>query len=204
MNIDDLANLPWQTQIAISGGFLGYRMASIGRRYNHQTIDILLFTILFSLPATITYNYLASDLGDIASAIAAVFATIILGLAWRSIGSNLWLEIMRDMNISWEDGSPTAWMSAIERAQHGPTQLIVELKNGETLVSDNLSRFRNAPYGPCLWGPDGSIALYVTSRIGKSGDKVDIDHAPNVDWGELITFVPANQIASTQVRLTRS
>ena len=105
-------------------------------------------------------------------------------------------------NISWTDDIPTAWLSITAlRTDVRPSQLAIDLDCGRTLVCDDTRRFKDAPYGPCVFGLDGSVALYVTAEMRPDGTWIEKDDVEDQYDGPRLTYVPASSVKRVELRL---
>jgi hypothetical protein len=85
-----------------------------------------------------------------------------------------------------------------------PTQIVVDLDSGRTLMCDDTRVFNGAPFAPCVYGLDGSIAFYVTAERPAGGEWVEPTDVRHDIEGDMLTYVPASAIKRVQLRLTPS
>lgn len=133
---------------------------------------------------------------------AGLGATVASGAFWRWRGMTWAKSIINFTDITWSDDIPSAWISITAVGTDvRPSQIAVDLNDGRTLVCDDTREFASAPFGPCVFGPDGSIAMYVTAERRSDGEWIettDIHH--HID-GSRITYVPASAISRIELRL---
>lgn len=213
--MQDLLNLPWEIHVVLASGYLGYTFGFCGRREHHSGADTLMLTLVFGLISYLAFMTAEAvldllPLGEVVNTILqALFALVTgacAGLIWQRGGWNKMFNLLRDKGLSIEDGSPTAWRSILDREDEaGKTQLFVELTNGKTYGCDELGRFEGLPYGPCLLGPDGSVAMYVNSITRANGETIESaqEDIHDAQWGNLFTYFPASQIANIEMRLVK-
>ncbi|WP_231621803.1 hypothetical protein, partial [Sphingomonas sp. 37zxx] len=103
--------------------------------------------------------------------------------------------VLRELNVSWTDDIPTAWLSiTATETDISPTQIVVDLDNGRTLMCEDTRPFVGAPSASCVYGLDGSIAFYVTAERPAGGDWVDRTEIRHSIEGDMLTYVPASSI----------
>jgi hypothetical protein len=128
-------------------------------------------------------------------------AALIGGLAWRYIGIGLLHRGLRHVDISWADDMPTAWATiSSANSQHKLTQLSVLLDDGTWLNCSPVGKFNDAPFGPCVLGQSGDLALYVTEEIepcGKSRPQTTVKHET---LGSRLTYIPTANIKRIVMR----
>lgn len=204
-----LLDLPFDVLAMLAAGYLSYRLAYIGRDVHHSPIDVTFISLIFAA-LTKLYAILIAQALDAAERplqaelnflIAAVIA-IASAAVWRRWGQRWTFDALRASKISDHDGQPDVWHSMLARQLKGPTRLVVCLKNGTDLMCEQLARFNEAPMGPCLFGSDGSIAMYVTD-VRKAGAEEWEEVAPYdpdfAIWGYEMSFIPASEIARIDV-----
>ena len=78
------------------------------------------------------------------------------------------------------------------------------MKDGTWLKCEDLARFAESLDGPCVFGAKGDVLMYVTHQKGAEDD--DFEECPDVtneDWGEEITYIPADEIVRIDYRRSR-
>lgn len=200
--LERLLNLPLPTLAALAAGYIGYRIAFVGRDGPHGPADVVFLSFAFAAVAQGVMSL--APVAVWAGAPLAVAATLIGAVSWRVIGDSGTLYIMRRLRISGHDRGRTAWESMLMRDLKAPNRVVVTLKSGRQIMCANTNAFHDAPLGPCLFGPDGSVALYVTdTRPNPEADWVELQpHDPeNPKWGWEMTLIPADTIE--RVKVTR-
>lgn len=200
----DLLNLPWATLLTLAGGYAAYYVANVGIRSHHQTIDVAFSTLVFGFFTAFAFEITKRILGaDILWASAGAFSVaIILGGAWSRWGRSGLGYILRRSKVSYNNDLPSAWMELFASGKDVSTfQLAVKLSDGTWLKTDNLAAFEGKPSGPCTFGGNGDLLMYVTHQ--KSPDELDFVACPevsDVEWGDEVTYIPQSQIARVDVR----
>lgn len=196
----DLLNLPFAIQMAVGSGYLAYLVAYAGIREHHSTTDVVFRTLSFGIVTTgiltlpIKYPYLLAAL--------AITATVFAGIVWRKFGMRWSKSLLRSADVSWSDDIPSAWMSLTAADTDCPhAQISVELDDGRMLHCANTRNFADAPYGPCLYGPDGSIAMYVTKEMRPDGSWFEHEHVFDESEGWQITYIRPSIIRKVHIRL---
>ena len=78
------------------------------------------------------------------------------------------------------------------------------LDDGTWLRCDDTSKFNDAPYAPCLIGPSGDVALYLTHEEPPGGPAKEMTTVIDAHYGDRLTYVPANRVRRLTVRHMRS
>lgn len=200
-----LLDLPFETLVVLAGGYLSYRLAYTGKDASHTSVDVVFLTVVFGALARLTMSFAAvllpsGQLFAMIAPILGVFLALSGAAFWRRCGEAWASRMFRWLKVSHSDRYRTAWEVISTNAGLHPTQLMVRRKDGGLLMCENLSRFSNEKVNPCIYGSDGSIALFVTHQMPP--DKVDLEeievHAEG--WGSLITYIPASEIAGIYAR----
>lgn len=82
------------------------------------------------------------------------------------------------------------------------SQAHVRRKDGVQFMCEDASDFNDTVTGPFWFGPDGSVALYVTHQRAVDEDnwqKVE-GQIKDPEWGDLVTILPADQISMIELR----
>jgi hypothetical protein len=195
---EKLLSLPWQIQLALGSGYAAYIVAYVGIRDHHRGVDIAFRAIAFGLIAT-AFLAFTPALNLTLRLAGAVLITVAAGLVWRRFGMGAAKWLLRQGNISWSDDTPSAWATII--AAHRPvTQISVLLDNGTWLNCSAAGRFNDAPFGPCIFGPNGDIGFYVTDEESVDGTVIVNDHVRDAIEGDRLTYVPAARIVRMSIR----
>lgn len=194
-------NLPWATLVTLASGYMGYFIAHLGTRDHHKQIDVAFSTLVFGFVAAFGYQ-VARHSGDslLLSALFAVVVACVAGSIWRVWGRRCLTWVLRAADIAHTDDVPSAWLTLFTATDIRATQLSVRLKDGTTLLCEDLSRFAGKPSGPFVFGSTGDILMYVTDMKEKDGEwepQEDVDYA---DWGTVITHIPAAEISRVRFR----
>ncbi|MDO7837147.1 hypothetical protein Q4610_19050 [Sphingobium sp. HBC34] len=204
-NMDEkLLNLPWEIQLALGSGYVAYMLAYLGIREHHKAIDVTFRTIAFGLCATAVLTLLPARFGWWRAS-AAIVVAIVGGGLWRFFLADAMLWVVRKIDLSWSDETPSAWSRI---TQHNRKiyycQITVHLEDDSVLFCNDTRPFADAPFGPCILGPNGDIALYVTHRCEPGAKKfVAIDGIRDQYHGDELTFIPASKVRKVKVRLLK-
>jgi hypothetical protein len=195
----EVLTLPFAVQVALGSGYLAYLLAYSGIRQHHNATDVLFRTLAFGLAASVIIYFAPHSWVAIAVAFAA---PLLLAALWRWRGITATKSVLRNTEISWSDDIPTAWLSIVaETARARPAQIAVDLDNGRTLTCDDTRLFADAPHGPCLFGLDGSIGMYVTAERRENGEWVEHTDVRNPVDGDRLTYIPAASVRRVEIRL---
>lgn len=195
----DLLKIPLAIQIALAGGYLAYLVAYAGIRQHHNATDAAFRSLVFSLAASAVL--VSKPFMPYVNEAVAMAAALALGIAWRWLGMGGAQGALRWAHITWADDVPSAWVTITAlRTNARPSQIAVDIEGGRVLLCEDTRLFEGAPFAPCVFGLDGSIALYVTAEMRPDGTwvkKTDIRH-PIV--GDKLTYIPASAIKRVEIR----
>ncbi|CDO60818.1 hypothetical protein BN1012_Phect2605 [Candidatus Phaeomarinobacter ectocarpi] len=210
-DIQSVFDLPFATLVVLAAGFAAYRVAFTGKKKGHGTIDIVFITVVFAALAKFAFEFVIDRLTPTApdevtalaalAASTAAFATVLIAAGvWRRWGEDVFNATLRAGDISYSDGHVSAWDCVRVSTSARPTQLVVRKTSGKQLMCDNLEAWEKFPFGPSIYGEDGSIALYVTGvRQDATVDWLEIEPLDD-SAGASMTYIPADQISEIEVR----
>lgn len=195
---NELLTLPFAIQIALGTGYLAYLIAYAGIRQHHTATDAVFRSIAFGLAASWIIYFAPSQWW---STVIAIASPLLLAVLWRWRGMAWSKGLLRKYEVNWTDDIPTAWLSIVaEDTQSRPSQIAIDLDNGRTLVCEDTRRFVDAPHGPCKFGLDGSLAIYVTAEMRANGEWFEHANIRDPIDGDRMTFVPATAIRRVEIR----
>lgn len=201
--IERLLNLPVETLAVLAAGYMAYRIAYTGRDDAHSGVDTLFISLIFALIAKITirsFTLLGSSIGiTMLGILSGIVASALAAVFWKRWGIDAVHWLLNQLGIPFTDRSRQAWDVIRRTHKYRPSQLIVRRKDGTMVMCDRLDRFQMHRPGPCVFGPDGSVALYVTHDCAPEGDWEECEHS-DPEMGSLMTVIPAEEIATTHVR----
>ena len=198
-DVASLLALPFEPMASLACGYLGYRIAFVGHDGPHSTVDVVFISLVFAAIAKAVM--LVHGDPAIPASIPAFGAVFIAAVGWR-LWLSPWLQRrFRSHGVNDHDRGRTAWESMLMRVGlKMPVQLIVVLKNGTELMCADAVEFLDAPLGPCLLGPDGSVGMYVTDLAEKGQDEwTEVDAAADGS-GLAMTFVAASEIERVKIK----
>ena len=193
-----LFNLSVAVQVSIVSGYLAYLIAYSGIRQHHTAADTVLKSFAFGLFATAIMKWGYQH--PVFTPLVALSLSLVAGICWRLFGMAAWQSVMRNSRVSWSDDIPTAWLSITATdTRYRPSQIVIDVEGGRTLMCDDTRPYADAPHGPCIFGADGGVALYVTSeyRDGEWIDQKDVRHPTQ---GDKITYIPASAVKRVEIR----
>lgn len=206
--VQSLLDLPFETVLNIAAGYMAYRVAWTGRDSRHAGIDVAMITLVFAglsqgagllARAVLDTQNAAMQMASLA---AGPVAALLVAAFWRRWGAGSMQRLLRTARISTSDRSWSAWDAVRSDDALRPTQIILRRRDGTLLMCDSLGDYANAPSGPCVLGEDGSVALYVTAEKALSDPDWVVADPRSEGWGCLLTYVPADEIASIHYRLS--
>ena len=194
--------LPVLTQIVLASGYLAYRVGYQGVGTHQRPIEIIFGALAFSLVASGVLALLGSCTSwhMIVKGLIAAGITLAAGVSWRKWGGEWFLALMRKWDISWGNDRPSALGAIMQNNKFPVSQIAVELDDGTWLRCDDASKFSDAPFGPCLLGPDGSVGLYLTHEDIPGGESRELKTTIDAHYGHRITYISANKIRRLALR----
>ncbi|MGR3480679.1 hypothetical protein [Salipiger marinus] len=200
-----LLDLPFDVLLLLAAGYASYRIAFIGRDAHHSTIDVTFISLAFAAIAKLSMQLTAQAAPDVpvwSIGLGSAAASLLIAVVWRRWGQASTYKALRACSVSDHDGQPDVWRSMLARDLKAPTRLVVCLKDGRSLMCEELAKFNDAPMGPCLFGPDGSVALYVTDILkpgAEDWDQVEPFDPERSSWGYELSLIPSSEIARIDV-----
>lgn len=196
---ETLTKLPYDFLWMFATGYIAYRIAFVGRNGHHKTFDETFLVMVFATLARLIAGLISWLTGchPVISGLSAVGITILAAIVWRRWVSGWVRTALRKAGIVDHDGQPDAWRSMLAETLRGPTQLVVVLKSGKSYLCDNVGRFNDAPLGPCVFGEDGSVAMYLTA-VRKPGMPWE-DCNPEGENGFEMSFFKASDIERVDI-----
>ena len=194
-----LRNLPWQMQVALASGYAGYLLAYLGIRDGHKSIDTAFVSLVFSVIASAVL-WFARAWSPVSASAAAVLVTCIIAALWRAYLGAWLLWLLRAINISWSDNTPSAWARLQQNRKIRISQIAVELDDGTWLRCDSVGSFDDAAFGPAILGANGDIALYLTHEDRQGAESKEQPTVRDPLWGDRMTYVPASRIKQVALR----
>jgi hypothetical protein len=193
-------NLPVQIQIALASGYAAYMAANTGMRGHHSATDTTFGALAYGLVASGILASMPRGSSIVLGGILAFGLTLFAGMFWRKIGCHLWMRLLRTLEVSWADDSPSAWMALGTNTQNYVTQVGVLLDDGTWLSCSDTSKFRNAPIAPCVLGSSGDLALYLTHEEPLGGPAKELRSVLSDTHGARMTYIPAARIRRVTLR----
>jgi hypothetical protein len=198
----DILSLSWQIQAALASGYAAYMISYTGIRTHHRAVEITFITLVFSLIATLAILFIGADSPPIAIACAFI-TSIFAGLLWRGWGRDLYWKAMRKLDFTWSNDDPSALATLAGNARYPVTQIAVLLDDGTWLRCDDATKFNDAPYGPCLVGPTGDVALYLTHEEPRDAPAKEMQTVRDKHYGDQVTYIPSSRIKLINIRHLR-
>lgn len=194
-------SLPWEIQVALGSGYLAYAFAYLGIKDHHKPIDTAFRSIAFGLCATSVLALIPASYGFWRVA-SAVLASLVAGALWRCWIADGVQWLIRKADLSWSDETPSAWSKiTLHNNRTYVSQISIQLDDDSWLFCDDTRRFVDAPYGPCVLGPNGDVAIYATHKCQPGGEIVEDPDVRDAHHGDKLTYVPASKIRRVSLRL---
>ncbi|MFT4794186.1 MAG: hypothetical protein ACJAW4_000594 [Paracoccaceae bacterium] len=198
--MENYLELPFEIQVSLAAGFLGYCVAYSGKRSHHKPFESAMIILIFSVPSTAAIKASTGIIHSEFQIIYAIACALSSAVLWRKWASAKITKFLREMKITQDDGTLWPWQNISQDTRYEYSQLGVRLKNGRQLFCEDLSIFNNKPHGPFIMGEDGSIALYVTEVV--TGDGTVHPQDPQHRGGIQITFIPSSEISEVDFRIS--
>lgn len=202
MLIKELMALPIELSVMIASGYAGYYIAHLGRREHHDKTDLFLSTAIYGFISWGVYKEVYKNHSSYILAVgAALIISMIIGAIWNGFGRSKFSSFIRWARITQSDNLKNAWQAIPDAKGYDGVQLSVVLTNGIWLHCDDLARFKECPNGPCIFGADGDLLMYVThTKLCAEKNFVEEKFVSNQEFGDDITYIPKSQIARVQYR----
>lgn len=197
-----ILQLPIAIQIALGSGYAAYLVAYRGIRAHHKPFDTAALALVFSLAATAMLQW-AQDLPLVGMILVVLSGALVVGFLWRLVAIDAYQAAIRKLNLSWADDSPSAWFSLQSNSKFKATQVAVLTDDGSWLRCDDLHKFAGSPFGPCVLGTNGDVALYLTHE-DRGEESREMRTVRSDHWGDRLTYIPASRIVRVTVRLKRA
>jgi hypothetical protein len=195
----EILKLPVQIQIALASGYAAYMVSTYGARGHHSATDTAFRTLAYGLVASGLMALLPPGENLVIGGGTAFVVTVLVGLLWRARLCKLWDAFMRRTEVTFSDDSPSAWASLSGSTDHYVSQVSVTVDDHTTLICEDISRFANAPFGPCVLGANGDVALYVTA-VKRNGSSKTQGSVRDPHYGDRITWIPATEVRRLTLR----
>ena len=166
IEVQTLLDLPMETLAALASGYIGYLLAYTGKDATHMGVDVIFLTFVFAALAKLVSVWFEAWVSSSPNPATAVFwvavlcllSVVIAAALWRRFGEVHVFNTLRKLKVSDSDRYQTAWETITLCSGVYPSQLIVREKDGSAIMSERLDNSSKAPFGPCVFGSDGSIA----------------------------------------------
>lgn len=212
--MNELLKLPYEIQIVLVAGYLGYKLTTATKKAEHKTEDFLLQVLVFgTIGRVISYlvahfvmklGYWAptavveTDYKSVAVISAlAIIGSVVFALLWRRYLETCVKAVMSYLDIYHDDHETSAFRS-VTSAKTRWSFIQVHLTNGSILESWlKLPEQAGIPTKPVILNDDG-VALYVTTIHPKDGDSRDCEQVTST--GEnVITYIPRSEIKQIDI-----
>ncbi|WP_457650975.1 hypothetical protein [Profundibacter sp.] len=201
-NIDSLLSLPIDTLVLLAAGYLGYRLAFTGKDREHKTTDVIFISAAFAAIAKAVMMICVVVGSPAAGLFLAAPASLLVAIIWRRWVSEKVFGILKDKQIMTHDRTETAWQSLIARDGNVVRQIVVHRTDGTSYMCDDFFPFKDVAPSPLILGMDGSVVFPVSHwRDAGKEEWTEERDVVSKEWGNLLTYVPADQIKSIEMRL---
>ena len=212
--MNELLKLPFEIQIVLVAGYLGYKLTTATKKLEHKTEDFLLQVLVFGTLGRV-FSYVVArlvmklgywaptavvdtDYKSVAIiSVLAIIGSVGSALFWRKYFEKCVKAAMSRMKIYHDDHETSAFRSILS-ADTRWSFIQVHLANGKILESWlKLPEQAGIPTKPVILNDDG-IALYVTAIHGADGENRDCEQVTTT--GEnIITYIPRSEIKQIDI-----
>lgn len=207
--MDQLISLSVDLQMVIVAGYLGYKIAVIGRGVSHSTEELLAQVLAYGLLARggafalglgadailhwlATPNPLPAAAQMLVVGVVTTSLGLLAGVLWRRDGNRLAASLLNALGTHTDDHEATTWASL--RAAKAEWQFVqVHLKDGRILESVFELVSKSVPGHRLILGDDG-LSLYVTKIHRVDGTAVDVPVSGH-DNDYVATYIPRDNVA---------
>ncbi|MBX4883848.1 hypothetical protein HJA90_09630 [Rhizobium bangladeshense] len=212
--MNELLKLPFEIQIVLVAGYLGYKLTTATKKVEHKTEDFLLQVLVFGTLGRV-FSYMVARLVMMMGywapttvvdtdykSVAVISALAIIGsvgfaLLWRRYLEKALKDVMSYLNIYHDDHETSAFRSVLS-AKTRWTFIQVHLTSGKILESLlRLPEQAGIPTRPVILNDDG-IALYVTTIHTSDGESRDYDQL-TATGDNIITYIPRSEIKQIDI-----
>jgi hypothetical protein len=201
-NIDNLLSLPIDTLVLLAAGYLGYRLAFTGRDREHKTADVVFISAAFAAIAKVVMMICTGTGSPATGLVLAAPASLFAAIIWRRWVSDPVFGTLKNMRIMTHDRTETAWQSLIATDGNSVRQIVVNMTDGTSYMCDDFFPFKDIAPAPLILGSDGSVVFPVSHwRDADKKEWIEEHDVVSEDWGNVLTYVPADQIKSVDMRM---
>lgn len=212
--MNELLKLPYEIQILLVAGYLGYKLTTATKKVEHKTEDFVLQVLVFGTLGRVFSYFVArialalgywaptavvdTDYTSIALiSILAIVGSIGCAVMWRKYLEKCVKALMSRFKIYHDDHETSAFRSILS-ADTRWSFVQVHLTGGKILESWlKLPEQAGIPTRPVILNDDG-IALYVTAIHYAEGESRDCDQVTGT--GEnVITYIPRSEIKQIDI-----
>ena len=196
----DFYSLPFEVQVALGCGYLGFATAYAGIAYKLRATDIIFRSLAFGLVALTAFRLFLpiSPHFTVAIGVTAV-TTVISGAIWRVFGARLVVRILHELGVHKDDYFSDTWTALIQQKDLRVGQISVHTKDGRVLYM-NANKYPDAHLGGLYLGGDGSIVMVVEEEELPDGTEETRTGIIDPDWGTRVTYIPAGEISRVNLR----
>ena len=193
----DIVTLPFEIQLVLAAGYLGYKLATAGLDRTHRPVDTVFQVFVYGSLAFLAYALLVPNWGLAFAMTAAVVSALIAAALWRATGLRAVVWVLRAFKVTRENYAPSTWDSIIQ-ARHAWAYVSV-VREDDVIQESNLAELPDGlPLDNVDLDGDGDVALYVTRVFAPDGSVTE--HEPLDEHGRAhLTFIPARYIKKVTV-----
>ena len=213
--MNELLRLPFEIQLLLVSGYLGYKLTNVARRFDNKTEDFLLQVLVFGSSGRIfSFLIMATIFGDdrllsqtatendyrtiLAVCTSTIIGSLSVAIVWRKFLDKAIILVMSYLNI-YQDDHATSVLRSITSANAKWSFIQVHLSSGKILeASFYIAKTSNVPTNPIIINDDG-LALYVTAIHSEDGEKRESIDVTTASGDAVVTYVPISQIKQIDI-----
>jgi hypothetical protein len=212
--MNELLKLPFEIQIVLVAGYLGYKITTATKKLEHKTEDFILQVLVFGTLGRV-FSYLIAylvvvfghsvptavvdtDYKSVAVVgVLAIIGAVFFALLWRCFLEKAVKSAMSYLNIYHDDHETSAFRS-VTSSKARWSFIQVHLNSGKIVESWlKIPEQAGIPTKPVILNDDG-IAIYITAIHSANGKRRAVD--PATASGEtVITYIPRSEIKQIDI-----
>lgn len=212
--MDTLLGQPFELQIALLAGYVGYKISTIGRPVTHRTEDFLLQVLAFGavgrlaaaavVQALIVWRGPGGAFSGNANLLLVGCVTVLVSAAgaawWRASLQGVWSRWMGKAGVYRDDHQPSVWAS-IMNVKTEWQRVLIHCDDGQVYESNFEDLPSGLPMTNVTLSEDG-LAVYVTRVY--CGDNTERDINPLTEnHGATVNYFPRSTIKRVEIMWKR-
>jgi hypothetical protein len=177
-------SLPQYVQVLLPAGYVAYIISQLGLNRKSEPLQILFSSAAFAILGMVFFKFflqiihfinyytnilslISLEFKNILRVILLFFSTILVAILWRKYFFSYVMCLFRKIGLSNSNQYPNVWTEITDNPNVGYTQVVVNLKNGNSFSSDFIYDFNDSPINLMRVDNERNIGIYVTSQKTK-------------------------------------